>query len=65
MTNWIKINDLLNVAVFSLLREARQQLCSDQKDKAEAQGIDQSCHGMNNSSSMISYKPNPTRVLKE
>jgi len=48
-----------------LLREARQQLQNDQKDKTEAQSIDQTCHGLNNNSSGISYKPNPTRVLKE
>uniref|UniRef100_H2ZLS4 Tektin n=1 Tax=Ciona savignyi TaxID=51511 RepID=H2ZLS4_CIOSA len=48
-----------------LLREARQQLANDQKDKFEAQSIDQSCYQLNNSSGGISYKPNPTRVLKE
>ena len=50
---------------FSLLREARQQLVKDHKDKVEANGIDQQCHALNNSSAGISYKPNPTRVVKE
>ena len=51
--------------IISLLREARQQLAADQRDKSEAQGIDRECFSLNNSSSGISFKPNPTRVLKE
>jgi len=46
----------------SLLREARQQLMRDEDNKLEADEIDSKCFQMNNSSSRISYKPNPTRV---
>jgi len=47
------------------MREARHQVVHDLEDKSEAINIDESCYSMMNTSSKISYKPNPTRVLKE
>jgi len=46
----------------SLLREARQQLSNDHRDKSEAREIDSNCLQLTNKSAAISYKPNPTRV---
>ena len=49
-------------SLYSLLREARQQLSNDHRDKSEAREIDSNCLQLTNKSAAISYKPNPTRV---
>lgn len=46
----------------SLLREARQQLTNDNRDKNDARAIDDNCYRMTNKTGGISYKPNSTRV---
>ncbi|NXN34508.1 TEKT2 protein, partial [Nycticryphes semicollaris] len=45
-----------------LLKEARQQLSSDHRDKVEALDIDRSCLSLSVNSPNISFKVNPTRV---
>lgn len=47
-----------------LLREARQQLAADLRDKTEAKGIDTYCKELSINSPDICLQPNPTRTPK-
>ena len=47
-----------------LLREARQQLAADLRDKTEAKGIDTYCKELTINSPDICLQPNPTRTPK-
>jgi len=47
-----------------VLQEARQQVLADLQDKNVALGIDVDQYNLTDESSEISFKPDPTRVMK-